>query len=96
MEASEILARATSRSLVILDELGRGTSTHDGIAIAYATLESFIGDVSETCRPCLANIPKEEGCDSDMFSCQITTCHIVSQFIRMTCSIIIGGRLPVL
>ncbi|XP_053181496.1 DNA mismatch repair protein Msh3 [Scomber japonicus] len=44
-EASAIIFRATERSLVILDELGRGTSTHDGIAIAYATLEYFIRDV---------------------------------------------------
>lgn len=44
-EASAIVSRATERSLVILDELGRGTSTHDGIAIAHATLEYFIRDV---------------------------------------------------
>lgn len=39
LETSAILHQATERSLVILDEVGRGTATFDGMAIAWATLE---------------------------------------------------------
>lgn len=44
-ETSDILKQATPRSLVILDELGRGTSTHDGVAIAQAVLDYVVRDL---------------------------------------------------
>ncbi|KAK4615743.1 DNA mismatch repair protein MSH3 [Fulvia fulva] len=44
-ETSDILKQATPRSLVILDELGRGTSTHDGVAIAQAVLQHVVSQL---------------------------------------------------
>ena len=52
VETAAILNRATERSLVILDEIGRGTATFDGLSIAWATVEALHNDTR--CRALFA------------------------------------------
>jgi DNA mismatch repair protein MutS len=52
VETAAILNRAGPRSLVILDEIGRGTATFDGLSIAWATIESL--HESNRCRALFA------------------------------------------
>ncbi|MCB9063166.1 MAG: DNA mismatch repair protein MutS [Halobacteriovoraceae bacterium] len=44
-ETAEIIRHATEKSLVILDEVGRGTSTYDGLSIAWSLVEYFVKNI---------------------------------------------------
>ena len=49
LETSAILAQGTHKSLIILDEVGRGTSTYDGVAIAWSVLEHIHDKIKARC-----------------------------------------------
>jgi len=53
-EVANILINATQRSLLILDEIGRGTSTFDGLSIAWAVIEYIVSKENLGCRTLFA------------------------------------------
>ena len=53
-EVSNILKNATSKSLVLLDEVGRGTSTYDGLSIAWSVIEYITKNESLRCKTLFA------------------------------------------
>lgn len=53
-EVSNILKNATTRSLVLLDEVGRGTSTYDGLSIAWSVIEYICKTSSIRCKTLFA------------------------------------------
>jgi DNA mismatch repair protein MutS len=54
VETANLLNHATSRSLLVLDEIGRGTSTYDGISIAWAVVEHIHNHPQLRCKTLFA------------------------------------------
>lgn len=78
-ETSQILRTATRRSLVILDEIGRGTSTFDGLAIAWATGE-YLSEVVG-CRTLFATHYHELAALADA-SCHVSNRSVSAQEVN--------------
>ncbi len=66
-EAANILNNATSRSLVLLDEIGRGTSTFDGVSIAWSMVEYLHQNPSRAARTLFATHYHELNDLSDLY-----------------------------
>ncbi|KAJ2551510.1 DNA mismatch repair protein msh6 [Coemansia sp. RSA 1933] len=79
-ETSTILRYATPRSLVVLDELGRGTSTHDGEAVAYGVLHSLCARLG-----CLGFFSTHYGLLADSLLARAVEPHL--RPMRMACAV---------
>ncbi|MDX9710185.1 MAG: DNA mismatch repair protein MutS [Trichloromonas sp.] len=74
-EAANILRHATPRSLIVLDEIGRGTSTFDGLSIAWAVAE-YLHDVPEVAAKTLFATHYHELIDLALTRERVRNCNI--------------------
>lgn len=80
LELANILKKMSSNSLLILDEIGRGTSTFDGLAIAWATIES-LSEVPELTPRTLFATHYHELCDLANEQNSICNSHLAADLM---------------
>lgn len=78
-ETAHILRQATSQSLVLIDEIGRGTSTHDGMALAYACCAYLVNQIQ--CYTLFSTHYFELTTLAEQFSC-IRNVHLRAKLTR--------------
>ncbi len=85
METARILRQSTKKSLVILDEIGRGTSTYDGLALAWAVIEELTKRCQGTIRTLFATHYHEltalEAQLSSVFTMNIAICEHAGEIL---------------
>ena len=94
VETANILHNATPRSLLILDEIGRGTSTYDGLSMAWAIIENIHNDPHLRARTLFATHYHELTQMADVFPGICNYCVAVSEIegkILFLHKIIAGG-----
>jgi DNA mismatch repair protein MutS len=76
VETAHILHHATKRSFIVMDEIGRGTSTYDGISIAWAVAEHLVKKKNETPKTLFATHYHELQVLEEKYPNQIRNYHM--------------------
>lgn len=79
IETAQILHNATSKSLIIMDEIGRGTSTYDGISIAWAVAEYLVTNQQIAAKTLFATHYHELQELEERFPAKIKNLHMATE-----------------